>query len=206
MQRRACLAINALLFICVINIYAAALPVANQLASYLNRYVSYSANFSQVTYSAQGAVMQRSQGRMWLSRPGRFRWEVTAPRKQLIIANQGVLWVYDVDLAQVTQQNLSRQGLTPGVLLTTPVAQLAQQFNVSMSADGWFQLQPRQSDANFTAAALKFNQGVLSAIRIVNPLGQTSEFTLQQVQPSSKPLSNELFQFKPPPGVDVLTD
>ena len=39
---------------------------------------------------------------MALERPGRFRWQTKEPMEQLVVADGQKMWVYDVDLEQVT--------------------------------------------------------------------------------------------------------
>ncbi len=68
--------------------------------------------------------MQRSYGKMALERPGKFRWEVTKPIPQLIIANEAKLWIYDPDLEQVTIRRLKvTSGETPALLLSHEIEQ-----------------------------------------------------------------------------------
>lgn len=178
---------------------------SKKLSGYLNNYVNYSADFQQSTFDARGGLIRQSQGKVMIARPGRFRWQTSSPSKQLVIANGNKLWIYDIELAQVTEQDLSQQGLTPGVLLSRSISQLAQQFNVSEQQDGWFTLKPKQQTAGFESASLQFTKGKLTGLKLLNPLGQTSEFKFTNIKSASKPfLNNDLFDFLPPPGVDVL--
>src|SRR5438105_3435289 len=72
------------------------------LANLLDAVKSMQANFTQTVYDNHGKSVQTSYGRMAIERPGKFRWEVTKPIPQLIIANESRLWIYDPDLQQVT--------------------------------------------------------------------------------------------------------
>ena len=136
-------------------------------------------------------------------RPGRFRWETVKPYQQTLIANGDKLWVYDVDLAQATQQSLAKRGFNPAQLLTEPVTDLAQKFTVTAESDGWFKLAPNKADRGFKAAFLQFQGNQLTGLKVINQLNQTNIFTFSQIQVNPN-LSSALFNFKPPAGVQVL--
>ena len=60
--------------------------------------------------------MQQSEGEFYLNRPGKFRWDYRAPYEQIIVSDGQRIWIYDVDLQQVTVQK-QEAGLP-----TTPMA------------------------------------------------------------------------------------
>src|SRR5689334_18285165 len=63
---------------------------------------SVSADFDQRVADANGGAGRSSHGTLALKAPRQFRWDVTAPYKQLIVADGEKVWVYDPDLEQVT--------------------------------------------------------------------------------------------------------
>src|SRR5258708_7700972 len=72
-----------------------------ELQGKLNAINKMSANFDQ-TIKAGNREVSNSLGTMALSRPGRFRWQTKSPLEQIIVADGKKLWIYDVDLEQVT--------------------------------------------------------------------------------------------------------
>ena len=93
------------------------------LAHYLNQTVTLSARFRQSVRNTRGEVVDEASGRVWLARPGRFRWLYEAPYPRVIVADGSTVWLYDEDLAQVTVRNLdSGLGETPAGLLTGAVS------------------------------------------------------------------------------------
>ena len=54
----------------------------------------YSADFRQYSFLAALDVSEQSTGKMYFSRPGKMRWEYSAPDEQIFVTNDGVLWLY----------------------------------------------------------------------------------------------------------------
>ncbi len=175
---------------------------ATDLSSLLQNAKTYQANFSQTNFGGKGKA-GHSQGRVYIQRPGRFRWETSQPYQQVLVANGGQLWIYDKDLKQASQQPLGKRGFNPGELLTQPVTDLSQRYVVSQDPSGWYKLAPRQPSKGFKVALLKFEGGQLVGLKVINQLNQTNVFTFSQVR-VNQPLSPSLFSFKPPAGVQVM--
>ena len=55
------------------------------LRRFFDEISSYSAGFEQVVYDEGGKEIDRSTGRLWIERPGRFRWEYSQPSEQIIV-------------------------------------------------------------------------------------------------------------------------
>src|SRR3990167_8322483 len=82
---------------------------ATQLSQLLQGFRTYQAYFNQTTYDHHNKILQQATGRIWIQRPGGFRWETEAPTQQVVMTDGRTLWIYDVDLAQATQQSLNQQ-------------------------------------------------------------------------------------------------
>ena len=95
------------------------------LETFLSEVGSAQAGFTQVVTSPvrNGETVARrktSSGRFEFLRPNRFRFEYTKPFEQTIVADGQTLWLYDVDLNQVTQRSQSQAlGSTPAALLAS---------------------------------------------------------------------------------------
>src|SRR4051812_43952647 len=74
---------------------------SEEVQSKLNAIHTMTANFKQVVKAGSREV-SNSYGNMALSRPGRFLWKTKGPLEQLVIADSKKLWVYDLELEQVT--------------------------------------------------------------------------------------------------------
>ena len=172
----------------------------------LNAIRTMSAAFNQVV-KANKRTVSHSSGTMALSRPGRFRWQTNKPMAQTVIADGHRLWVYDVDLEQVTvkKQNPGMGG-TVGLFLSGYNDSLARDFEVvraSVDHHDVFDLRAKSSEANFKRVKLMFVGNALRGIVLFDQLGQQTDVQLSQVK-TNPTLAPALFQFKAPKGVDVV--
>jgi len=77
------------------------------------------AQFTQTVVDRAGRTTQSAQGEFLLSRPGKFRWTVDKPYKQLIVGDGEKIWFYDEDLQQViVRGSRDALGATPAALLS----------------------------------------------------------------------------------------
>ena len=176
------------------------------LQTKLNAMHSLTADFKQIVKTRQREI-SRSSGTMALERPGRFRWQTKEPMEQLVVADGKKIWVYDVELEQITvkKQEKSLDG-TAALFLSGYDNTVTRDFNVSETTFGAMQsydLQAKSNKANFQHLKLIFTHGVLSKIEMFDQLGQHTLVDLTQVKFNPK-VAASLFQFKPPQGVDIV--
>src|SRR5690242_3768866 len=88
-----------------------------KLNELLSNFQAMSADFYQKAMIKKGTG-KTSSGTMAIKRPGMFRWEITRPNRQLIIADGKNLIIYDVDLEQATKQSLNKDPNSPAILLS----------------------------------------------------------------------------------------
>ncbi|MDE3207905.1 MAG: outer-membrane lipoprotein carrier protein LolA, partial [Pseudomonadota bacterium] len=117
------------------------------------------------------------------------------------------LWIYDVDLAQVTIEPLDEAlGNTPAALLAGDNA-IETRFNlmdagVKKGVD-WLEATPKSHDTSFSRIMIGFEGKILRVMRLQDKLGQTTIIQFSRLKLNSHP-SQSLFQFIPPKGVDVV--
>lgn len=184
----------------------AVVPATTQLVTLLQKTNSFQANFTQQTYDAKNQLIQKSRGKMQFVRPGQFRWETFSPTHQIIIANNQWLWIYDVDLQQVTKQPINKAAITPARVLSGDTAKLLADFDVTHEQNGiktQFNLMPKNKESAWQQVIIYFKGSVLQGISITNELGQKNIFSFSSSKTNIK-LAPTLFQFTPPKGVDVL--
>lgn len=180
---------------------------ATALQTKLNAIRSMSAQFSQTVRTARRQV-SASSGTMAMQRPGRFRWETKDPMEQLVVADGNKLWIYDVDLEQVTVKRQEKGlGGTPALFLSGYDDTVARDFEVSpCKASGkmaCFDLKAKSSKANFQRLRMVFAGDALSRLDLYDQMGQHTEVRLRAVK-NNPALKKSLFSFSPPRGVDVV--
>lgn len=163
------------------------------------------ANFTQTVYSAHKKVLHSSKGQFAISRPNRFRWETKSPNQQLIVADGSIIWIYDIDLEQVSKkpQQASLAG-SPAAFLSGESALIAKQYQVQSSGKNQYLLTPKQSESDFKNIKLIFSEQRLTQMKLTDGLGQTTELKFNNVVVNHS-LSRNLFSFTIPKGVDVIT-
>ncbi len=179
------------------------------LRAFLAETVTLEAAFSQVLLEADSEHAQVSEGRFYLHRPQRFRWDYQLPVRQLVVADGENLWLYDPDLEQASVRRLD-EGLsgTPAMLLSG-AGSLDESFRIGAAyrEDGfdWVELAPLSEDADFAGVRVGFVDDRLASMELLDALGQTTVIRFADVV-VNPPLDAALFQFVPPPGADVIRD
>ena len=172
------------------------------------------AEFTQVVTApakeGQTARSKTSSGSFDFSRPNRFKFVYRKPFEQTIVADGQTLWLYDVDLNQVTARKQS------AVLASSPAALIASaadiktlqvDFNLSAVPDKdgmeWVLASPKAKEGMLQSVRVGFKGPDLAVLEIVDSFGQRSvmSFTGLRVNTAVEPAT---FQFKPPAGADLI--
>lgn len=172
------------------------------------------AQFTQtVTAPSKGGEAARpktSSGQFEFQRPGQFKFVYTKPFEQTIVADGKTVWLYDVDLNQVTQRKQADAlGSTPAAILASAndLAGLQQDFALQAvpDADGlqWVEATPKAADGQLKSVRVGFAGETLAAMDILDGFGQRSVIRFEQLQvlPS---LPAGTFKFVPPAGADIM--
>ncbi|HPU20176.1 MAG TPA: outer membrane lipoprotein chaperone LolA [Alicycliphilus sp.] len=172
------------------------------------------ADFTQIVTAppkdGQAQRPKQSSGSFAFQRPGRFKFVYQKPFEQTIVADGQTLWLYDVDLNQVTQRAQAQAlGSTPAALLASAPDMAALRADYALEAapeqDGlqWVQATPKARDGQLKSVRVGFEGDKLAALDILDSFGQRSQirFTGMQLNPA---LPAGSFQFKPPAGADLL--
>lgn len=196
----------ALLLFCFCSTSALSQTAGDVLQNKLNAISTMTADFTQVVKAKKKAVSS-SSGTMALQRPGRFRWKTSEPMEQLIVADGQKMWIYDIELEQVSVKKQEKGlGGTAALFLSGYDNQVTKDFDVSEKDDGKlmvFDLKAKANKENFQRIKLIFNKDQLTGLELYDQLGQITYVKLSQIKANAK-LASKLFQFKPPKGVDVV--
>ena len=177
------------------------------------------ADFTQVVTSpakdGQTSRVKTSTGQFEFARPNRFKFVYVKPFAQTIVADGQTLWLYDVDLNQVTSRQQSQAlGSTPAALIASAADVKALQADFTLTdapdKDGllWVLATPKAKDGQLQSVRVGFRTGdaevsTLEVLEILDSFGQRSVLTFAGFQRNSV-LPSKAFEFKPPAGADVL--
>ena len=185
-------------------------------------------------YSAGPREARIESGTVYFRRPGRMRWEYEAPERKLFIADGKTVWFYvpadhtatqapikessdwRTPLALLTgKANLSRlcsridlivqKATPPGhtILRCLPKGEKAAKPATGPAASQDSTELPGAGDFTEVLLEVDSSSGELSSVRIRQTGGIELEYRFGDWQ-QGLPLSEEMFQFRPPPGVAIV--
>jgi outer membrane lipoprotein carrier protein len=120
------------------------------------------------------------------------------------------LWLYDIDLEQVTVKRLDQTLSAAPLAVLSGAAPIEQEFEVSRIVSShddlqWYELTPKQQQSEFNLLRIGFEDNVLRILELEDNFQRRTRLDLDQVE-RNPALDAALFHFIPPPGVDVVGD
>jgi outer membrane lipoprotein carrier protein len=184
------------------------------LENFLKTTRSGKAEFTQVVTApardGQAPRSKTSSGNFEFQRPKHFRFAYRKPFEQTIVADGQTLWLYDVDLNQVTARKQAQAlGSTPAALIATApdLRTLQADFLLQNAPDKdglqWVNGAPKAADSQVIGIRVGFKGDELAALEILDSFGQRSALSFSKLQ-LNPAFPVDHFQFKPPAGADVI--
>jgi outer membrane lipoprotein carrier protein len=208
-----------LLALCAVSAGATGLQ---SLEAFVKGVRSGRAEFTQVVTApakeGQAARTKSSSGSFEFSRPNRFKFIYRKPFEQNIVADGQTLWLYDVDLNQVTARKQSQAlGSTPAALIAAAPDLHALQAEFSLAdapeKDGlqWLIATPKTKEGQLQSVRVGFRSRTaaadaipeLAVLEILDSFGQRSVLTFNRFEVNAALPANS-FEFKAPTGADVI--
>jgi outer membrane lipoprotein carrier protein len=180
-----------------------------RLDAFANGLHSLRGDFRQTVYDAHGNVTGSSRGTLALQAPRLFRWEVTGPYQQLIVADGRKVWVYEPALEQATVRDQGAEEAHSPLTVLTDLSQLDTEFKAADAGthDGleWLRLVSRAKEPQFEYAEIGFDASGLRRMVFKDTLGNRTEIAFSGWQ-RNVDLPANTFTFVPPKGTDVVGD
>ncbi len=168
---------------------------------------TFKAAFSQVVYDTKQNVIVNSLGTVVLSRPGRFRWEYTAPNRQSIVSDGLNLIVYDPELRQASVQPVVEALGDAPITLLMGRYPVFDRFEVERGGrrDGleWVSLTPKSQDLEFTRIELGLDAEKVVRMEMLDHFEQTTVINFLRPQLSPE-VAADAFRLHLPQSVDVV--
>jgi outer membrane lipoprotein carrier protein len=178
-----------------------------ELSSVLSSSDHFKADFYQQVIDADDVIIQEASGFFALKKPGRFKWHYKSPISQQIVADGRNLWMFDIDLAQVTVQPIDDALGSAPIMLLTENKPLAEDFEIrEMSmAFGlkWIALVPRIKDTEFYRIEIGVDCEDIREMKLYDHFDQTTVIRFSNIQYDAM-LDDSNFKFVIPQGVDVV--
>jgi outer membrane lipoprotein carrier protein len=177
------------------------------LEKFLAKTQTLEANFKQTLRTHEGEVLQQTEGKFYLNRPGKFRWNYKTPYEQVIVSDGERIWIYDIDLQQVTVQKQSAGLPSSPMALLQDSEKLHQSFTVSPldEKDGVYRLklESKSKESDFTEIVVGVDAKGLRFMQLHDQFEQVTDIVFSEIAINTH-LAKEIFEFIPPEGVDVF--
>ena len=194
---------------------ASADAVARQLQVKYNRIKDFSTDF---VHTYRGGVLKQQateRGRLLVRKPGKMRWEYTAPEKKIFVSDGRKIYSYIPQDRQVVVSTMPQddEAPTPALFLTGK-GDIVRDFNVAFDKVAGAQtgsvalkLTPKKREPEYESLTLVVHPHTLSLQMLitVDTQGGRSAFTFSNLKENVGLADNE-FVFQIPRNVDVVTD
>jgi len=170
---------------------------------------SMQADFQQTISERYGKVLEQSSGSLIIQRPHQFVLNYKAPDQQQYVSNGKTLWIYDLELEQVTIKGFDDGLANSPALLISSNQNIHKSYQVSEAHDPQrpelkiFRLQPKQEESLFAQVYLTFRQGRLIELTMQDNFEQVTKLLLSNIRVNEK-ISADTFSFQIPDDVDVI--
>ena len=166
------------------------------------------ADFKQTLLDEDKNVIQNSRGNLAIQRPGKFAWIYKKPFEQQIIADGTELWIYDVELDQVTVKPMDSGLATAPIMILMKQNDVGEEFIISEVGQRkhlyWIELKPVAKDLDYTKIFIGLEDGEIRAMELRDDFGQSTQIVFENLRVGvvHNPAT---FVFDPPEGVDVYS-
>lgn len=176
------------------------------LQDYVNQLVTFKADFQQVQPDETVFALNKSSGHFELNRPGQLVWEYFEPEEQKIMVDGPNLWVYDMDLDQVTVRpidDVKAELPLSWLLYKEPIQN---KFTIIESGDKssvqWFNLVPKQA-TYFQSIEVGMRDGEMQEVWMYQSDDNITKVRFSNIQ-SNLVIPYQTFQFQMPEGADLV--
>ena len=167
-----------------------------------------------VVKSWNAQQVQKAQGKVFFKKTGKMFWDYQEPVPQQIISDGNTLWFYEPEDKQVTVTTVGEGFQTQiSADLLNGKAQLKRDFEVTeitSTTEGntgklVLQLIPRSPQHNLNKVILRLDKKtfLIYQTEVYDLFDNLTRITFSQIQIDTK-LTDALFTFTPPPGVEIL--
>ncbi len=188
--------------------------VARDVQQKYDRVRDFSCDF---VHTYRGGVLKQQaseRGKLLVKKPGKMRWEYTAPERKLFVADGTKIYSYIPQDKQVTVSNMPQgdEAPTPALFLTGN-GDITRDFtpsfdNASDAPSGTLQLKlaPKRNEAEYDSLTLVVDSKTLDLRMLIaiDSQGGRSTFSFSNLRENTG-LADNQFVFQMPRDVDVIT-
>lgn len=184
--------------------------VAPEVEKALDSMTSYEAEFTQVVKEVQGFREEKSSGKVWVQRPGKFNWRYDkGPQKMDIVADGINLWIYQPALAQVmvyAMAEIEKDLPISWLASSQPIARRYNTRKLEDRGDGlsWFDLQNKKGGTQEIAFIELALQGdLMKEVVITGSDGKETRVSFKGAKRNTS-INASQFEYRPAPNIDII--
>ena len=194
-------------------------PAASDVVASVQKYYQstnkFEARFRQKYTNTVIGKTSISDGKVYIEKPGKMRWDYATPDVKYYISDGTTLWVYEKANKQAFKQSLKDQLLPVAITFLYGQGDLSKDFTASLDPgkyggkdDVVVKLVPKQPTAQYKALWLVVdpsdNHVKESIIQEVSDNLNSFAFSAIKTNAAAKYVGEKLFKFTPPKGVKVI--
>ena len=165
------------------------------------------ADFVQVMRDGKKRELQRLSGKIMIEKPGKLYWQTNPPYEQLVVSDGTSVWIYDMDLEQVSIRDMEQRiQETPALLLSGDTSEISKNFTLELNqseAISRYSLIPKDSSQLFDKLDFQYFDDQLESMSIYDAAGQVTDIIFENSIVNEQ-IDPKTFQFGIPEGVDVI--
>jgi outer membrane lipoprotein carrier protein len=169
---------------------------------------SIKADFTQEVTS-KGMPAMKSEGKVWLKKPGKMRWEYKKPAKDLIVSDGKTIWLFQPDLNQVIEKKTPAAASSMATDFLSGIGSVEKEFDVKLSdveaINHVLILTPRQEQPGLSKLILEVDKKdfIVEKTIITDHFGNQTAVTFDGVKLNAS-MKDSLFRYAPPKGAKVV--
>jgi outer membrane lipoprotein carrier protein len=171
---------------------------------------SYEAEFVQVVKEEKLFREEKSTGKVWVQRPGKFFWRYdTGPQLLNIISDGLNLWIDQPTLKQVMVQSLDEIGEDMPITWLASDQPIAKRYHIRAlpeTTNGlqWYDLQNKNGGSQEIAfIELGLDGQLLKEVRLTSSDGKVTSVQFKQAK-RNHAIPPSIFIYKPAVGTDII--
>jgi outer membrane lipoprotein carrier protein len=185
-------------------------PLLKTVERRYNRAQTLEVYFNEA-YKGPGQPRRTEAGKLTLRKPGRMRWDYTSPEGKLFVSDGKNLWLFTPSNNRIEKMKLKEsEDMRAPLAFLLGKLDFSKEFrNIQAATEGdYTRITAEPSSPNLPYTTVDFLVAPDGRIRSLKVTGYDKsllefEFDQEKLNPS---LSSKLFEFKPPPGVPVVTE
>lgn len=189
-------------------------PTASEVAAALQKKYDTVRDFTaDFVHQAEGGVLRKKtteRGTLQVKKPGRMRWDYTAPEKKLFVSDGKKMYLYvPADKQVIVTSVPTADEAATAVLFLVGKGSITRDFTVSFAGEAApdtysLKLQPKLPERDYDWLQLVVERATMRirTLAAADAQGGRSTFHFSNFK-ENVGLADKIFEFKPPRGTDV---